>query len=77
MSGNLQMGDRGRIVIPADIRERRSWHTGTRLVAVETPSGVLLADRADLENLVKRQLAGRDLVTELLDERRAAAAAEG
>jgi AbrB family looped-hinge helix DNA binding protein len=77
MSGNLQMGDRGRIVIPADIRERRSWHTGTRLVAVETPSGVLLADRADLEDLVKRQLAGRDLVTELLDERRAAAAAEG
>jgi AbrB family looped-hinge helix DNA binding protein len=71
------MGDRGRIVIPADIRERRSWHTGTRLVAVETPSGVLLADRADLEDLVRRQLAGRDLVTELLDERRAAAAAEG
>jgi AbrB family looped-hinge helix DNA binding protein len=76
MSGNLQMGDRGRVVIPADIRERRSWRTGTRLVAVETPSGVLLADRADLEDLVKRQLAGRDLVTELLDERRAAAAAE-
>lgn len=71
------MGDRGRIVIPADIRERRSWHTGTRLVAVETPSGVLLADRADLEDLVRRQLAGRDLVTELLDERRTAAAAEG
>jgi AbrB family looped-hinge helix DNA binding protein len=71
------MGDRGRIVIPADIRERRSWHTGTRLVAVETPSGVLLADRADLEDLVRRQLAGRDLVTELLGERRAAAAAEG
>jgi AbrB family looped-hinge helix DNA binding protein len=77
MSGNLQMGDRGRIVIPADIRERRSWHTGTRLVAVETPSGVLLADRADLEDLLRRQLAGRNLVTELLDERRAAAAAEG
>lgn len=77
MSGNLQMGDRGRIVIPADIRERRSWHAGTRLVAVETPSGVLLADRADLEDLVRRQLEGRDLVTELLDERRAAAAAEG
>ncbi|MGB3910768.1 MAG: AbrB/MazE/SpoVT family DNA-binding domain-containing protein [Pseudolysinimonas sp.] len=77
MSGNLQMGDRGRIVIPAGIRERRSWHTGTRLVAVETPSGVLLADRADLEDLVRRQLAGRDLVTELLDERRAAAVAEG
>jgi AbrB family looped-hinge helix DNA binding protein len=71
------MGDRGRIVIPADIRERRSWHTGTPLVVVETPSGVLLADRADLEDLLRRQLAGRDLVTELLDERRAAAAAEG
>jgi AbrB family looped-hinge helix DNA binding protein len=77
MSGNLQMGDRGRIVIPADIRERRSWHTGTPLVAVETASGVLLADRADLEDLVRRQLAGKDLVTELLDERRTAAAAEG
>jgi hypothetical protein len=38
---------------------------------------VLLADRADLEDLIRRQLAGRDLVTELLDERRAAAAAEG
>ncbi len=71
------MGDRGRVVIPADIRERRSWHAGTRLVAVETSSGVLLADRADLEDLVRRQLAGRDLVAELLDERRAAATAEG
>jgi bifunctional DNA-binding transcriptional regulator/antitoxin component of YhaV-PrlF toxin-antitoxin module len=76
MSGNLQMGDGGQVVFPADIRERRSWHTGTRLVAVETRSGVLLADRADIEALVSRQLAGRDLVSELLDERRAAAAAE-
>ena len=76
MGGKLQMGDKGRVVIPAEIRERRHWHVGTELVAVETSSGVLLADRDDLEQVVRRQLAGVDLVAELLEERRNAAASE-
>ena len=72
----MAMGDRGRIVIPAEIRDRRGWKPGTPLIAIETESGIVLAERDDLERLIRAQFGGRDLVSELLEERRAAAAAE-
>lgn len=67
------MDDRGRIALPADLRARQKWTRGTTLVAVETSSGVLLARCEELERLVAAQLAGRDLVSELIEERRVAA----
>ena len=78
MGGTYQvvMGDRGRLVIPAELRERAGLAEGTPLVLFETPAGLVLLTRPQLQDLVRADLAGLDLVGELLAERRAEAAAE-
>lgn len=78
MSGthHVVVGDRGRMVVPAEVRERAGIHEGTALVMLETPDGIVLMTREQLRARVRDELAGTDLVTELLAERRAAAAAE-
>jgi AbrB family looped-hinge helix DNA binding protein len=78
MNGTYQvvMGDRGRLVIPAEIRERAGLSEGTALILLETPTGLVLLTRPQLQELVQADLAGLDLVGELLSERRAEAAAE-
>ena len=70
------MGDRGRLVIPADLRERAGLTEGTALILFETPTGLVLLTRPQLQELVRADLAGLDLVGELLAERRAEATAE-
>ena len=70
------MGDRGRLVIPAEVRDRAGLAEGKPLVLFETPAGLVLFTRAQLRDRVRADLAGLDLVGELLTERRAAAAAE-
>jgi AbrB family looped-hinge helix DNA binding protein len=70
------MGDRGRLVIPAALRERAGLAEGVTLTVIETPRGLVLLTRAQLRDLVRADLAGLDLVGELLEERRAAAAEE-
>lgn len=70
------MGDRGRLVVPAELRERAGLHEGRAVVLVETPRGVLLLTREQLRDLVRSDLEGKDLVGQLLAERRAAANAE-
>jgi AbrB family looped-hinge helix DNA binding protein len=72
----MRVGDRGRVVLPAELRQRRNWSEGTILVAVETERGVVLTSRDELERLVREQLAGSDPVADLLEERRLAAARE-
>ncbi|MFT4287935.1 MAG: AbrB/MazE/SpoVT family DNA-binding domain-containing protein [Nocardioides sp.] len=67
------MGDRGRLVVPADIRERGGLVAGTPLVMVETPAGLILMTREQLKRRIRDQLAGHDLVADLLADRRAAA----
>ncbi|SDQ35114.1 AbrB/MazE/SpoVT family DNA-binding domain-containing protein [Quadrisphaera sp. DSM 44207] len=78
MSGtySVSLGDRGRLVVPAELRDRRGWREGTALVLVETPRGVVLLPRQELRDLVRSDLSGSDVVAELLAERRAAAEAE-
>jgi AbrB family looped-hinge helix DNA binding protein len=75
MSGthNVVVGDRGRIVVPADVRDRAGLQAGTPLVLLETPAGLVLMTRAQLRARVRDELAGLDLVGELLAERRRAA----
>lgn len=70
------MGDRGRLVIPADLRERAGLTEGTALILLETPTGLVLLTRPQLQELVRADLAGLDLVGELLAERREQAAAD-
>ena len=78
MSGidTVVVGDRGRIVIPAELRERAGLATGTVLCLLETPGGLVLMRREQLRDRVRAELAGLDLVSELLAERRAEADAE-
>lgn len=70
------MGDRGRLVVPADVRRHLALDEGTPLVLLETSNGIVLLTREQLRDRVRADLAGRDLVGELLAERRAAAAAD-
>jgi AbrB family looped-hinge helix DNA binding protein len=70
------VGDRGRIVVPADVRERAGLSAGTPLVLIETPDGLVLLTREQLKARVRAELVGLDLVNELLGERRAQAEAE-
>jgi AbrB family looped-hinge helix DNA binding protein len=78
MSGTytVVMGDRGRLVIPAELRERAGLAEGTTLVVVESERGLALLTRQQLLDQVRRDLAGLDLVGELLAERRHEAAVD-
>jgi AbrB family looped-hinge helix DNA binding protein len=78
MNGIYQarMGDRGRLVIPAELRAQADLSEGAAVVLIATPGGVLLVSREQLKALVREDLAGPDLVAELLADRRRRAAAE-
>jgi AbrB family looped-hinge helix DNA binding protein len=73
---SVVMGDRGRLVVPAELRERLNLAPGTPLVLFETSAGVVLTTREQLKALVRQRLADRDLVGELLAERRREAGAD-
>jgi AbrB family looped-hinge helix DNA binding protein len=79
MSGSrtIVVGDRGRLVLPADIRERGGIGEGTELIVLETPDGLALLTREQLKRRVRSELAGPSLVADLIEERRTAANAEG
>lgn len=70
------MGDRGRLEVPAELREKAGLREGTPLVFVETPRGVLMLTRSQLRDLVRSDLVGSDVVATLLADRREAAARE-
>lgn len=78
MSGtySVVMGDRGRLVIPAEVRTAAGLAEGTKLVLLPTDAGLVLMTREQLRARVRDDLAGLDLVGELLAERRRAAADE-
>lgn len=78
MSGThvVVVGNRGRIVVPAEVRERTGWVEGTALVLLDTEAGAVLLTREQLRARVRDELGGLDLVGELLADRRRAAAAE-
>ena len=76
MSGTytVVVGNKGRLVVPADVRDRAGIVEGTPLVLLETPDGLILMTRAQLRRRVSDELADADLVGELIRDRRAAAA---
>ncbi|HMR48034.1 MAG TPA: AbrB/MazE/SpoVT family DNA-binding domain-containing protein [Arachnia sp.] len=67
------LGDRGRLVVPAELRTHQGWEQGTPLLFIETPNGVVLMTREQAKRSLRDQLAGKSLVDELITERRAAA----
>jgi AbrB family looped-hinge helix DNA binding protein len=70
------MGDRGRFVVPAAVRERTGLTEGTPLVLIDTDRGLVMMTQEQLRARVRDELAGLDLVGELLADRRRAAEAE-
>ena len=74
---SVTVGNKGRIVLPADLRQERGWFEGTVLLLLETEGGVELLTRDELERQVLAQADGTtDVVGELIAERRAEAARE-
>lgn len=78
MSGTyvVHVGDRGRLVLPAELRRRARLTPGTALTLVATDDATMLLTQEQLRDLVRRDLAGTSLVDELLGERRQEAARE-
>ncbi|MDR2929787.1 MAG: AbrB/MazE/SpoVT family DNA-binding domain-containing protein [Propionibacteriaceae bacterium] len=70
------MGLKGRVVIPAPIRERHDWEQGTILIFIETDAGVIIRDRDGALAEVRRDLAGASLSQELIEDRRREVEAE-
>ncbi len=70
------VGEKGRVVVPADVRQRMGLAPGSRLVLVDSPQGLVLLTQAQLRDRVRAGLHGRELVGGLLDDRRQAARAE-
>lgn len=70
------MGDRGRLVVPAELRASAGLGEGTPVVLLDTPGGVVLLSRAQLKARVRADLGGTGLVDALVRERRAAAACD-
>ncbi|MEZ5380735.1 MAG: AbrB/MazE/SpoVT family DNA-binding domain-containing protein [Microthrixaceae bacterium] len=72
----LAVGDRGRIVVPSEVRERAGLREGTTLILLESSDGLVLLTREQLRARVQRDLAGLDLVGQLLAERRESSSRE-
>lgn len=72
----MTVGERGRIVVPAAVRERAGFSEGTTLMLLETPDGVVLMTRQQLLARVRGELRGSDLLGDLLADRRRVAEVE-
>jgi AbrB family looped-hinge helix DNA binding protein len=67
---HVVVGNRGRIVLPAAVRQRAGLSEGSPLILIEAPDGLILLTREQLKARVRAELAGLDLIQELLSERR-------
>lgn len=72
----ITVGEKGRVVLPSALRARHGWESGARLVAVDTELGAMLLSTEDALRWLRARWQGRDLVAELLAERRREVLAE-
>ena len=77
----VTMADRGRVVLPADVRERLNIKEGDRLTLRLEPDGTIRLQTAavyarSLLGMFKHLAPGRSLVDELIAERRREAVME-
>lgn len=77
----VTMADRGRLVLPAEVRERLNIREGDRLTLRIDPDGTIRLQTAaafarSLRGMFKHLAPGRSLVDELIAERRREAAME-
>jgi hypothetical protein len=71
------MGDRGLLVIPAEVCAEHGFEEGTPLVLLDTAAVLVLLTQAQMRHRVRADLTGLDLVSELLADRRREAVADG
>ena len=64
------MGDRGRIVIPAPLRERHGLEPGTPIALIETQWGLELMTSDRLLARVRADCAGSSMLEDLYADRR-------
>ncbi len=74
----VEVGPKGRVVIPAGIRRRLGIERGTRLTVLIDGEAVVLVPRGAVERRLHGIFSGvpASIADELLEERRAEAAAE-
>ena len=74
----IEVGPKGRVVIPAQVRRRLGIEQGTRLAVLVDDDAVVLVPRAAIERRLHAIFKGVpvSMTDELLEERRAEAAAE-
>ncbi|MFA5787769.1 MAG: AbrB/MazE/SpoVT family DNA-binding domain-containing protein [Actinomycetota bacterium] len=71
----LQVGDRGRVVLPAKLRQKLALRKGDRMVARLEANNVIRVEALagsvrSFRGAYRDAATGRDLVSELLQERR-------
>ena len=70
----VRLGERGRLVLPAELRRRAGLRDGQELVLIYADGVVRLATRRDLARAGRGMFShagrGRDLVSELIRDRR-------
>ena len=71
----MTIGEKGRVVIPAAIREAHGWEPGTKLIAIETEDGVIVRSVEEtlawLRGQLRARYGDRSMVDELIADRRA------
>ncbi len=72
---SVLLGEKGRVVLPAEVRENLGLETGDRLLLAIDPDGALRLTSARraaarLKGMFAHLAPGRSLVDELLEERR-------
>jgi AbrB family looped-hinge helix DNA binding protein len=74
----LSIGPKGRVVIPVEIRRQLGLQEGSQLVALVEGDGVLLLPRSAVKHRLRAIFADvrGSMASELISDRRAAAAAE-
>ncbi|MDB5189525.1 MAG: hypothetical protein JWL82_482 [Parcubacteria group bacterium] len=62
--GVTSMGEKGQVVIPADIREELSFKKGEKLMVIAKNGSVTLMPASRFEEMTRRLSAFKDLFTE-------------
>ena len=62
--------------MPSELRARAGLLPGTPVTLIESADGIVLVTREQLKRMVRRDLAGVDLVAELIADRRRESAHE-
>ncbi|MDR1426354.1 MAG: AbrB/MazE/SpoVT family DNA-binding domain-containing protein [Bifidobacteriaceae bacterium] len=71
------MSQKGRVVVPLEVRQRHGWDDGTALVFTDGPDGVRVMSADEALAAFRASLpSGPSPVTDLIAERRAEAARE-